>query len=158
MCNIYKIKLKNIQQCAGLIIKILFLIRLLKKILHAIKFLILIKYTIEKNISSLARKKIHSLYSLITNFRYVPYQKQDHVYLHIDERLKFGALPFETYYAIEEGYHSYATLRKANKQKDMLTSFSAIVKCIIPKDALYYINEDDEIVSSTIIVTDKIVN
>lgn len=103
-------------------------------------------------------KKIHSLYSLITNFRYVPYQKQDHVYLHIDERLKFGTLPFETYYAIEEGYHSYATLRKANKQKDMLTSFSAIVECIIPKDALYYINEDDEIVSSTIIVTDKIVN
>lgn len=32
-----------------------------------------------------------------------------------------------------------------------------IVECIIPKDTEYYINSEQEIVSSTIIVTDKIV-
>lgn len=103
------------------------------------------------------KKKIHSLYSLMQNFRYAPYQKQDHVDLHIDRHLISWLPTFETYYAIEEGYHSYATLRRANHGKKSPTS-SVIVECIIPKDALYYINEDDEIVSSTIIVTDKIVN
>lgn len=97
------------------------------------------------------------MYSLIRNFKYVPYQKQYHVDLHVDKRLMPWSLTFKTYYAIEEGYHSYATLRRANNEKEKRDS-SVIIECIIPKYAEYYINDVDEIVSSTIIVTDKIVN
>lgn len=101
------------------------------------------------------KRKISSLYSLIENFRYVPYQKQDHIDLHVVKRSMLWSPTFESYYAIEEGYHSYATLHRANYKKEMLTP-SVIVKCIIPKDTEYYINGDDEIVSTTIIVTDKL--
>lgn len=48
MRNIYKIKLKTVLLCPGLITNCLFFVRLLKKILHAIKFLSHKKYTIEK--------------------------------------------------------------------------------------------------------------
>ena len=34
----------------------------------------------------------------------------------------------------------------------------AIIECIIPKGSVYYLNENNEIVSSNIIVTDKIIN
>lgn len=115
------------------------------------------KITYRKKYLFFGEKKIHSLYSLILNFRYVPYQKQDNVDLHVDKRLIFRSHTLETYYAIEEGYHSYMTLHRANQYKKMLIP-PVIVKCIIPKDAVYYINENDEIVSSTIIVTDKIIN
>lgn len=103
------------------------------------------------------KKKIDSLYSLIRNFKYVPYQKQYHVDLHVDKRLMLWSPTYKTYYAIEEGYHSYATLHRANYKKEMLTP-SVIVKCIIPKDAEYYINNNGHILSSNIIVTDKIIN
>lgn len=102
-------------------------------------------------------KKIHRLYSLIRYFKYTPFKKQYHIDLYVDERLRYGSPTFETYYVIEEGYHSYATLDKANQEKERWKP-SVIVECIIPKNAIYYINEEDEIVSSTIIVTDKIVN
>ena len=103
------------------------------------------------------KKKIDSLYSIIRNFKYVPYQKQYHVDLHVDKRLMLWSHRYKTYYAIEEGYHSYATLRRANNEKEKRDS-SVIIECIIPKYAEYYINDVNEIVSSTIIVTDKIVN
>ena len=60
---IYVYTIKTIQQCAGQIIKSLFSIRLLKKILHVIKFLNLQKYTIKKHIFSLVRKNRQFVFS-----------------------------------------------------------------------------------------------
>ena len=63
----------------------------------------------------------------------------------------------EYYYSwyIDEGYHSYGTLDKAKEERNLN---EIIVKCIIPKGSVYYINDLDEIVASNIIVTDKIVS
>ena len=59
------------------------------------------------------------------------------------------------YYRIDIGYHSYSTIEKA--KEDILFGNEIVIKCIIPKGAEYYINDNNEIVSSTIIVTDQIV-
>ena len=59
-------------------------------------------------------------------------------------------------YIIEEGYHSYSTFERA--QYRLGYSDLKIIECIIPKDSEYYVNSRQEIVSSNIIVTDKILN
>ena len=108
----------------------------------------------------LGKPKIVKLNSVIQHFEYIPYKKQKSVNLH----KKYLSYPIinsthfkiKKYIKIEEGYHSYATLDRAKYIKTFQPS-SIIVECIIPKDAIYYLNEDDEIVSSNIIVTDKII-
>ena len=86
-------------------------------------------------------------------------KKQKSINLHIESYkpiIDFIHYKINEYVRIEEGYHSYATLATAKFNKTSSPS-SIIVECIIPKDAIYYLNEDDEIVSSNIIVTDKII-
>lgn len=107
----------------------------------------------------LGKPKIVKLNSVIQHFEYIPYKKQKSINLHIESCkpiIDFIHYKIKEYVIIEEGYHSYATLATAkfNKTSSPLT---IIVGCIIPKGAVYYLNEDDEIVSSTIIVTDKII-
>ena len=58
-------------------------------------------------------------------------------------------------YKIDAGYHSYNTIERA--KKSIFFGDEVVIKCIIPKDTEYYINNNNEIVSSTIIVTDQIV-
>ena len=67
----------------------------------------------------------------------------------------FGYIYEVIFYKIDTGYHSYSTIEKA--QEDLLFGNELIIKCIIPKNTEYYINTNNEIVSSTIIVTDQIV-
>ena len=106
----------------------------------------------------LGKPKIVKLNSIIQHFEYIPYKKQKSINLHIEScnlihsincKMKEGT-------KIEEGYHSYATLATAKFNK-ISSPLTIIVGCIIPKGAVYYLNEGDEIVSSTIIVTDKII-
>ena len=55
-------------------------------------------------------------------------------------------------YCITEGFHSYKT-----KSKVLLANqfhFKKIVKCILPKGTIYYINNNDEIVSNQIRIID----
>ena len=106
------------------------------------------------------KPKIIQLNSIVRHFEYIPYKKQKSVNLH-KKYLSYPIIDFthckiKKYIKIEEGYHSYATLDRAKHIKTFQPS-SIIVECIIPKDAIYYLNEDDEIVSSNIIVTDKII-
>ena len=68
----------------------------------------------------------------------------------LEEDSIFGS----TWY-INEGYHSYKTL---NKTKTSSENHYYIVKCIIPKNSVYYLNNKNEIVSSDIIITDKVIN
>lgn len=107
----------------------------------------------------LGKPKIVKLNSVIQHFEYIPYKKQKSINLHIESDkpiIDFIHYKIKEYVRIEEGYHSYATLAiaKFNKTSSPIT---IIVGCIIPKGAVYYLNEDGEIVSSTIIVTDKII-
>lgn len=107
----------------------------------------------------LGKPKIIKLNSIIQHFEYIPYKKQKSINLHIESWkpiIDFIHYKIKKCVKIEEGYHSYATLATAkfNKTSSPLT---IIVRCIIPKGAVYYLNEDDEIVSSTIIITDKII-
>lgn len=96
--------------------------------------------------------KIQKLYSAYMYFLYIPYKKQEHINLKIENDI--------IRYIIEEGYHSYSTLEKA--QYVVYNSYKHsnynIFECIIPKDSEYYVNSRQEIVSSNIIVTDKILN
>ena len=92
--------------------------------------------------------KIQKLYSAYMHFLYIPYKKQEHINLKIENDI--------IRYIIEEGYHSYSTLEKA--LYGIHNSNYTIVECIIPKDSEYYVNSRQEIVSSNIIVTDKILN
>ena len=62
---------------------------------------------------------------------------------------------FDQGYRIDAGYHSYGTIESAKEKRFYWEE--AVVKCIIPKGTEYYINDDNEIASSTIIVTDQIV-
>lgn len=94
------------------------------------------------------KSKIQKLYSEYMNFLYIPYKKQEHINLKIENDI--------IRYIIEEGYHSYSTFERA--QYRLRYSDLKIIECIIPKDSEYYVNSRQEIVSSNIIVTDKILN
>ena len=107
----------------------------------------------------LGKPKIVKLNSIIQHFEDIPYKKQKSINLHIEcwkPIIDFIHCKIKKYVIIEEGYHSYATLATAKFNKTS-SPITIIVGCIIPKGAVYYLNEDDEIVSSTIIVTDKII-
>ena len=94
------------------------------------------------------KDKIQKIYSECMNFLYIPYKKQEHINLKIENDI--------IHYIIEEGYHSYSTFERA--QYRLRYSDLKIIECIIPKDSEYYVNSRDEVVSSNIIVTDKILN
>ena len=98
------------------------------------------------------KKKIIQLVSLITKYLYIPYKEQPFIDL---KPIKIPTFPYEFGYEIHRGYHSYSTIE--NAQKELFGLDEIIIKCIIPKDTEYYINDYNEIVSSTIIVTDQIV-
>ena len=93
--------------------------------------------------------KIQKLYSEYMNFLYIPYKKQEHINLKIENDI--------IRYIIEEGYHSYSTFERAQYRLGYNSNLK-IIECIIPKDSEYYVNSRDEVVSSNIIVTDKILN
>lgn len=91
---------------------------------------------------------IKELCSLYRDYTYIPYEINPKVNIFITTG------EYWCWY-IDKGYHSYKTLDRAKVERD---SYEVIVKCIIPKGSTYYINNLDEIVSSNIIVTDKIIN
>ena len=104
------------------------------------------------------KKKIIQIISLFKKYKYIPYKKQQI----IDLKFKPIELFYYIYgndkiigYKIDAGYHSYNAIEK--KKKSIFFGDEVIIKCIIPKGTEYYINNDNEIVSSTIIVTDQIV-
>ena len=94
------------------------------------------------------KSKIQKLYSEYMNFLYIPYKKQEHINLKIENYIYDKRITF--------GYHSYSTIERA--LYGIHNSNYTIVECIIPKDSEYYVNSRQEIVSSNIIVTDKILN
>lgn len=100
----------------------------------------------------LEQNKIQKIYSQYIHFPYIPYKKQEHINLEIEN--------YTTDKRIIFGYHSYGTLERAQYVVYNLLHKSNynIIECIIPKDSEYYVNYYQEIVSSNIIVTDKILN
>ena len=104
------------------------------------------------------KKKIIQLISLFEKYLYIPYKKQQCIDLKpiVVSYNPYGVEGFEDIgYKIDAAYHSYDTIERA--LKSIFFADEVVVKCIIPKGAEYYINDDNEIVSSTIIVTDQIV-
>lgn len=104
------------------------------------------------------KKKIIQLISLFKKYKYIPYKKQQIIdlkpiklYNSINDPENYK----DVYYKINVGYHSYSTIEKAKEY--LFFGNEVVIKCIIPKDTKYYINNYNEIVSSTIIVTDQIV-
>lgn len=91
---------------------------------------------------------IKELCSLYRDYLYIPYEINPEVNIFITTS------EYWRWY-IDKGYHSYKTLDKAKEERNLN---EVIVKCIIPEGSTYYINNFDEIVSSNIIVTDKIIN
>lgn len=104
------------------------------------------------------KKKIIQLISLFKEYKYTPYKKQKIINLKPIE-ISYFPYGFEDYgiigYKINEGYHSYDAIERA--KRSIFFGDEVVIKCIIPKGAEYYINDNNEIVSSTIIVTDQIV-
>ena len=104
------------------------------------------------------KKKIIRLISLFKEYKYTPYKKQKIINL---KPIKVFYYPYSfnnykiTSYKINVGYHSYNAIERA--KKSIFFGDEVVIKCIIPKGTEYYINNDNEIVSSTIIVTDQIV-
>ena len=102
------------------------------------------------------KKKITQLISLFKEYKYTPYKKQKIINLKPIETSYFP-YGFEDCriigYKINVGYHSYNTIERA--KKSIFFGDEVVIKCIIPKGTEYYINNDNEIVSSTIIVTDQ---
>ena len=110
-----------------------------------------IKYKVNKFLGITFRKEsIKELYSLYKEYKYIPYAANPEVAIHCKKRNGIYS-----WWAIDKGYHSYSTLSKAEFVRCKI--FELIVKCTIPKGSVYYLNENNEIVSSNIIVTDKIV-
>ena len=104
------------------------------------------------------KNKIIQLISLFKRYKYIPYKKQQIIDLKPIE-VYFNTCNSEEYfdqgYMIDIGYHSYDAIEIA--RKNIYFGNEVVIKCIIPKGTEYYINNDNEIVSSTIIVTDQIV-
>lgn len=104
-----------------------------------------IKWRIEKTSDSLERK-MKEVKSLYKNYIYIPYEANPKV--NIICRLDYD---LSCDWFINEGYHSYKYINSINKR------YFCTLECIIPKGSIYYINSDNHIVSSDIILTDKIV-
>lgn len=102
------------------------------------------------------KKKITQLISLFKEYKYKPYKKQKIIDLKPIE-ISYFPYGFEDFgiigYKINAGYHSYTSIKSAKEK--IFYPDEVIIKCIIPKGTEYYINNDNEIVSSTIIVTDQ---
>ena len=101
-----------------------------------------------ERIKSLVIKVIPSLYE---QYPYIPYNLNPEIIIKYVKESIYGEG-----WLIHEGYHSYETLDKA--KEECCPGFECIIKCIIPKNTEYYINENKCIVSSNIIVTDKVIN
>lgn len=101
-----------------------------------------IKWRIEKT----SEKKMKEVKSLYKNYIYIPYETNPKVNIicRLDNDLSCD-------WFINEGYHSYKYINPINKR------YFCTLECIIPKGSIYYINSDNHIVSSDIILTDKIV-
>ena len=97
---------------------------------------------------------IEKIDSLCMSYEYIPHKANPKVILIICKHTLWKGA-YRWY--IEKGYHSYETLSRAKRCINAPSSYYAIVECIIPKGSEYYINDKEEIVSSDIIVTDKIV-
>ena len=97
--------------------------------------------------------KIKEIISLYRNYLYIPYNINPEINIVYPNYL-IDFIYDEYSYCIQEGYHSYSTF---NIAKLYSNNFFPIIECSIPKGSEYYVNEDHEIVSSNIIVTDKIV-
>ena len=95
------------------------------------------------------KSKIKELCSLYRDYIYIPYESNPEV------NISIGKSEYYYRWYIDKGYHSYRTLDKTKVERNL---HEIIVKCIIPKGSTYYVNNFDEIVSSNIIVTDKIIN
>lgn len=105
-------------------------------------------WRVEKTSDLTFEAKIKEIKSLYKQYKYVPYNinpKIDIIYKWSD---------IENTWYIEEGYHSFASVKKATEYSN---DDFFIIECIIPKDSVFYVNSLSEIVSSNIIVTDKIV-
>lgn len=98
-------------------------------------------------------KKIKEVTSLYRKYLYFPYIINPEIII-AHPKHPICDWDYEYFYRIHEGYHSYATLNAAMLYFNKLSN---IIECIIPKGSEYYINEDNEIVSSNIIVTDKVI-
>ena len=104
------------------------------------------------------KKKIIQLISLFKGYKYIPYKKQRIIDL---KPIELFYYPYSFYdnkiigYKIDAGYHSYDAIERA--KRSIFFGDEVVIKCIIPKDTEYYINNDNEIVSSTIIITDQII-
>lgn len=105
------------------------------------------------NIVWSSSKKIREIMSLYRNYLYIPYNINPKVNI-IYPNYIIDILYDEYSYRIQEGYHSYSTFNIAKLYSNDLFH---IIECSIPKGSEYYINEGGEIVSSNLIVTDKIV-
>ena len=109
-----------------------------------------------KENSGFPKKIIEKLISVYMEYTYIPYKENPKVNLTcLHERDWMWDNIY--HWNIEEGYHSYETLDRVCIYFHYKRGRHFITKCIIPKGSEYYINEDHEIVSSNIIVTDKIV-
>lgn len=110
------------------------------------------KADITWDISKQFFKKIREVKSLFQKYLYIPYNINPEINIirsgyTYDWTLKYA-------YYIMEGYHSYATL---NVAKLYSNQFFHIIECIIPKGTKYFINENKEIISSNIIITDEVI-
>lgn len=105
-------------------------------------------WRVEKTLDLTFEAKIKELKSLYRQYKYIPYN----INPKIDISYKWDDI--ENTWYIDEGYYSYISLKEAKKHNSH--GIFSIIECIIPKDTEYYINEHNEIVSSIIIVTDKI--
>lgn len=110
-----------------------------------------IKYKIRKFLwIPLWKEGIEKLYSMYEEYEYVPYATNPKVNIRCKKRNGIYSR-----WAIDKGYHSYSTLSRAAFVRCKISRL--IVECTIPKGSVYYLNGNNEIVSSNIIVTDKIV-
>lgn len=94
------------------------------------------------------KKKLIAAFSDIFNYKYYPYIENRPVGIHTYRR-GWDCPTWE----IEQGYHSVMS----PNQRISEVLFPN-VKFIIPKGSRYYVNEEGEIVSSRIIMTDELVN
>ena len=96
------------------------------------------------------KEGIEKLYSMYKEYEYIPYANNPKVTIYYR---KYNDI--HSWWSIDKGYHSYSTLDQAELKR--ILKLELIVECVIPKGSVYYLNENNELVSSNIIVTNKIV-
>lgn len=112
-----------------------------------------------KSPTLLTAKKDLICYKMLTKTLLSPYSNYQYCFDKPNTIIDLQTVIYNDEFRCQEGYHSYVSFEDTLNKYKLLKCFDPNIymfECIIPKGSQYLINEWDEVVSSNIIITNRI--